>query len=178
MKTDQKAGDQRFWQDRIGPDEILLWYERPSYVIFSIKVFLVFVICGFGAYFSYQNIFIYSSVDEACKTTQSNTCEIFFYLAWPLLILQLLICAVSILLPLALRMGWLIHRYAITNRKAYLISTGILNIERSASLFGAPPVRMMGKALKFSDKLAFSGLTDSEIESATAAVSKAQRGAL
>ena len=177
MTTAPDADDQIFWQDRIGADETLLWHARASHAGGPFLRFFGLLIFGYGAYYFYKDIFIYSSADEACETIKTIKCEIFFYFAWPLMIVCALICALCVFLPLALKKGWLIRRYAITNRMAYTSSVGIRNAERSVSILGHLPVRMMGNSLKISNNLLFPGLTNSEIESCIGAVSQSQRGA-
>jgi hypothetical protein len=166
--------DQLFWQDRISADETLFWYARASQPIGPGLRLLTYLMFGYGAYLSFKAIFIYSSADQFCDAFNQGRCSIFFYFAWPILIFSLVMCTLAALNPVMLRKGWSIRRYAITDRAAYVSAVGLLRVNRSAQLTPQSPVKMMGGTLKISNKMAFSGLTDLQFESAIAAVNKAQ----
>ena len=175
MSVATKVQDGSFWKDRIGANETLLWSGRASHAGGPVLRFLSFLMFGYGAYISYKAIFIYASADEFCLANLQNGCEFFYYFAWPILILSLAICVLAVVSPLLLKRGWSTRRYAITDRQAYVIASGIIRANKSVPLARQVPVRMMGNALKISNRMAFAGLTDSEIETVIDVVTKAQR---
>jgi hypothetical protein len=158
------------WERIIPKGESLLWKGQMGLPLGPVSV-LGFLFFAAIAYHAAWNIFVYSSLEEACPPEPNGRCAILYFFAWPVLAFMTYLLCKAVYIPIAMWGGCYGRRYAIAEKSAYVHEYGLRETIRSERLLTTMPHVSWG-VLIFSQRVYFGGLSKTDISSAIEAAQK------
>ena len=159
------------WRKYLRDDERLLWTGEPGWPRRLKRVIVTIIPLGILGLWTGWYALSYSDVTEACGEAPTRSCFKDYYLAWTVFVLCSGIVAVTTIRFAAWSVGLLTFSYAITDKRALSLTTGVYRSFRSVYLDLLEPGRYdlrrpFGEVDFGLRGVSFVGLSDAELETA------------